>query len=275
MSAVNQDFVTYQGDTAKPIFTVVDSTGTAIDISSVTEITWKAGRNVADGAVITKTKTGGGIAFTTSGVDGKFTLTLTPTNTGALSDWYMHWASITDAFGNVTTVTVGRMMVGLPPTWSWVPSLVGVEDLYTVRDMIGDVRQSDQLLQDQQILAQIAIYSNVFLAAAGCCRSIAAFYGRDVDLVEGQLKTNWSNRTRMYRQLAIDLEQRGMSRGGAAAYAGGISLTDKQNNVANTDRTPPQFVIGMFDDLLPESPVGHQTGAGQGIAEEVSGISEV
>lgn len=265
MAVINQDFVTFKGDTVQPVFAVVDGNNNPVDISTVTDITWTARRNITDAVAITKLKSTGGIVFTNTGTDGKFTLKLAPADTSPLSDWYIHQASITDASGNVTTVTIGRMNVGLPPNWTFVPSLVGVESLYTVRRLIGDVVQSDPLLSDQEVLWAIGQYTNEWLAAAECCRNISSFYARQVDLVEGQLKNNYSQRSKRYSQLAVELEQRGFTRSGAAPYVGGTSLTDKNNQVENTDRTPPQFVIGMFDNLLPESPVGHQTGAGQGL----------
>lgn len=260
MAQQNQDFITYSGDNPAPIFTVLSSsTGATQNISGISQITWSVQRNATDGVIVSKTYTAGQISFPNSGTDGRFQVQISSTDTSAMSGWYQHFASITDASNNVTTVEVGRMQVGLQPSWTWDPGSVGVESLYTVRQLIGDTIQSDQQLQDQQILWAIGEYSNEWLAAAECCRNIAAYYSRLVDTVEGTLRTLYSSRTKRYQSLAADLEQRGFARGGTTVYAGGISITDKQNVVANTDRVPPNFVIAMYDNLLPEGPVGIQT----------------
>ena len=200
-------------------------------------------------------------------------MTIAGTDTTGLSGWYTHTAALTDSFGNVTTVEVGRMNVGPKSNWTWEPSLVGVEALYTVRRLIGDVRQSDQLLTDQEILWAISEYSNEWLAAAECARNIYAGFSVQIDLVQGELKTNYSNRARAFKILAIDLETRGMSRGGVTAYVGGTSVTDKISNALDTDRVPPSFVIAWADNLIPESPVGHQTNAAMGLPDDQSGIT--
>jgi hypothetical protein len=262
MAAPNQDFITYIGDSVSPIFTVLSPLSTGVDISGVTDITWKAQRNATSTNAVIKTKSGGGISFVTNGTDGAFQVNILTSDTAALSGWYMHTAILTSTVG-VMTATVGRMQVGPPPSWTWDPGSMPTTPLYVVRSLCGDTVQSDQQLSDEQIGWAISQYSNPWLAAAECCRMIAAYYSRMVDTVEGLLRTMYSSRRRSYMAMASDLEQRGFARGGVSAFVGGISLTDKQNNVANTDRVPPQFVLGMFDNLLPETPVGHQTGAGQ------------
>ncbi len=262
-AANNQDFVTYQGDNVQPIFTVRNAAGVALDISAAAEITWTARRSLNDPVAIIKTKSGGGITFTNIGTDGKFTLTLTATDTLALAGWYMHYASITDGSGRTTTVTVGRMEVGSTPNWTFDDAAAATEQLYLVRAMIGDTKQSDQLVSDQLISIALGRYSTTENAAAECARFVEAMYSREVDLVQGQLKTNYSQKAVAYGKLAIRLDQRGYARGGVTAYVGGISIMDKANNILNTDRVSPQFNIGMFDNLLPESPVGHESGVGQ------------
>src|ERR1043166_8816840 len=137
VASVNQDFVTYRGDTVKPIFTVVNSSGVAVDISSVTEITWTAKLNNDGSALITKTKTGGGITFVTTGADGKFQVNVLPADTLTLSGFYLHYASLVDGAGNVSTVSVGRMPVGVAPLWSYNPMELANSALYRVRLQIG------------------------------------------------------------------------------------------------------------------------------------------
>src|SRR6266498_2303077 len=145
---LNQDFVTYQGDDPQPVFTVLDSSGTAVDISTVSDITWIAKLNASTAAVVSKTKLTGGIAFTNTGTDGKFTVSLTKVDTAALTGNYEHYASITDAIGAITTVTVGRLQVGLEPVWTFDASSVSSQDLYGVRALYGDTIYAEQQLPD-------------------------------------------------------------------------------------------------------------------------------
>jgi len=273
MAAYNQDFITYQGDAVSPIFTVQDGSGNSIDISTADDIVWYCQRNETDGPVLTKRKSTNGIVFYTNGTDGKFQVNLTATDTASLSDWYQHLATIFDGNNNPTTVTVGRMQVGIKPNWTWVPSLVGIEPLYTVRNIIGDTIQSDQLLSDQQITWANEQYSNEWLAAAECARNIAIGFARQVDIGEGALKKNYSQRSKQYFRLAADLEQRGYARGGVQAYTGGTSISDKENSLANTDRVPPNFLIAMHDNLLPESPVGLQSDANLGAPQDLGALT--
>lgn len=141
--------------------------------------------------------------------------------------------------------------------WTYQSTLLStstaVINTMVVRRMIGDVLTGDQQLQDGEINYAIAQYSNLYLASAECARWIAAQFSRQVDLVQGELKTNYSQRAKSYKIMADDLQQRGMSRGaGSMPYAGGISVSDKQAQVEDTDRVTPQFNIGMDDNLLPE-----------------------
>ena len=273
MPAFNQDFITFTGNAVAPIFTVQDGNGNAVDISTAAEIKWYCQRNETDGPVLIKTLTSAQIAFVTDGTNGQFYVNILTTDTLQLSDWYQHLASITDGNGNITTVAVGRMQVAIKPNWTWVPSLVGIEPLYTVRNIIGDTIQSDQLLTDQQIEWANEQYSNEWLAAAECARNIAIGFARQVDIGEGALKKNYSQRSKQYFRLAADLEQRGYARGGVQAYTGGTSIADKENSLANSDRVPPNFLIAMHDNLLPESPVGLQSDANLGAPQDMGALT--
>lgn len=261
-AAINQDFVTYQGDDVSPIFTVTDASGTVVDISTVLEITWTCQRNLETAVALTKLKSTGGISFVTNGVDGKFQVLLTAANTTALEGFYLHRAKVTDSAGSVTSVTVGRMQVGLPPQWNYDPSInaTTAPTINIVRRIVGDVLPGDKQLQDEEIAFAIATYSNVYLASAECCRWIAAQYARKVDTVQGELHTLYSQQFKAYRLMAFDLETRGMARSGAGSgYAGGISVEDKAAQVADTDRVTPQFNLMMMDDEIPQSAVGNET----------------
>jgi len=260
---LNQDFVTYQGDDVSPVFTVyADATAqTVADISTVSNIIWRVQRNAESGAVsvLTKTKAAGQVAFLNTGTDGKFVVTITKADTAALDGYYLHIAQLVDAVGNVSTATVGRMQVGLHPVWTFDPTQVSATPLYQVRSLIGDIINSDQQLPDSTIDWAISNYSNIWLAGAECCRMLAAQFSRKVDTVQGEIRTLYSQQSKNYKMMALDLEQRGLLRGASMPYAGGISISDKTTQVEDTDRVPPQFNLAWGDNLLPVGPAGQQT----------------
>lgn len=148
-------------------------------------------------------------------------------------------------------------------TWTYDPALIGGVDatalMMQVRTLIADVNVGDQQLWDQQItfaLGQEA--NNIYLAAADCCRQLAAKYSRDVDTTQGELHRTYSARQRAYATRADELEQKGRSRSKGAGYAGGISKTDRDLRVQDADRVVPQFMIGLTDNWFPVAPVDNQ-----------------
>jgi len=150
--------------------------------------------------------------------------------------------------------------------WSYDSSLfstsTGTQATMIVRRLIGDVLSGNPQLQDGEINFAIAEWSNYYLAGAECCRWLSAQYSREVDLVQGDLKTNYSNKAKAYRDRATELETLGNTRGAAGAglaYAGGISVQDKIAQENDPDRVDPQYNLGMQDNTLPTGIVGNET----------------
>ncbi len=143
--------------------------------------------------------------------------------------------------------------------WSYDVGLLATSPLHQVRRLIGDVLVGDQQLQDEEINWTLTRYSNIYGACAELCRDLATMLARQVDLVQGELKTNYSQRSKRYKQLADDFQERYLR--GALPVAGGISVADKQNVQADPDRVPPAFQREQFDDRLPVTSVGEQTQA--------------
>ena len=151
-------------------------------------------------------------------------------------------------------------------TWTYTVTDLATSAKDQVRRLIGDVISTDQQIADEEINWILTQRSSIYGAAAECCRFIAGQYSRKVDVVTqasggGALKTNYSAQAKAYMSLAMTLESRSAMIGGGLPYAGGISVTDKQNNEADTDRVAPQFNIGMEDNYLPVGPVGNETSA--------------
>lgn len=258
-AATGQNFAIYAGDSAKPVITVTDNSGAVVDISGASEIAFSIYRSFSTAAVLTKLKSGGGVVFITNGTDGKFQPLLIPVDTATLSGNYVYAAKITDGAGNVATVTIGSMLVGPAPTWSYdAVALTGVDayaKLMQVRTLIGDVNINDQQLFDEQINFAIAQRGNIYGAGADCCRQLAAKYSRDVDTTQGELHRLYSARQRAFADRAKELEQISKFTGPGAPYAGGISNQDKAAAASDPDRVPPQFVVPMMQNYQPVGPV--------------------
>lgn len=266
-AALNQDFVTYAGNAVSPIFTVQTTAGVAINISTVSDITWQAQPDADTAAVLTKKKSNSGqIVFVTDGTDGKFQVNIATGDTTNFSGYYIHSATIFDASSNPTTVAVGRMQVALKPTWTYNPVALATSALFQVRRLIGDVLQADMQMQDQEILWQITQYPNIYSAAAACARALSAQYARLVDTIQGEMRTLYGQKAKNYQAIAAALEAQGRGRSGALAFAGGISASDKETQVEDNDRVSPQFNLMMNDNLLPEAPVGNLTPASRAAA---------
>lgn len=258
-AALNQDFVTYKTDNISPIFTV-QTAGVAINISTVSEIVWYCQLNNDGAQLIIKKKSTGGVQFVTDGSNGQFKVNILASDLTNLDGWYIHKAQITDAGGNPTTIEAGRMQVGPRPDWTYNAAQIAANPLYQLRLLIGDTVQNDKQLLDEEINYLLTLWNNnIFLAAAQCARGLQAKFARLVDVVQGEMKTNYSNKSKMYALMAVQLQSQGQNRGGATkAYAGGISVADKTTQVENADRVAPQFNLGMDDNLLPVGQSGNQ-----------------
>lgn len=265
MTDATQFFITYNGDSQNPGFSVYSdiTKKTPLDISGAANIILTAQRDLESPIILTKQKTNGGIVWAdaSNGEDGRFAAVLVAADTANLSGFYYFVAVIIDAFGNASTVSAGRWQVGPGPLWTYSGD-PRVSDKDAVRFLIGDTVWKDQLINDPEILFALTQRTSTKGAAADCCRAIAARLSREVDSVDAQLRTMWSSRARQFSARAFELDaQAKMGGGGAMPYAGGISISDRSRDIQNTDRVQPEYVIGADDNLnAPVAPVGHEKG---------------
>lgn len=264
MTAQNQDFTTYIGDSCQPVVTVKrnNGSGTAIDVSTVQEIVWVASRDATSGPVLTKRKSLGGIKFVTDGKNGEIEIDILPADTAQLTGYYLQRVVITDAAGNVSTVTIGRMLVGIGPVWTYSGDPRS-SDRDAVRYLIGDIIVADPQINDPELDFALSQCSSIYRAAAIACRSLAGRLSREADTVDKDLRDSISQRARAYSRMAVAYDEQAMTRGGGLPYAGGISVADKEFQQNDQDRVAPQYTLGMDDNLIdPEAPVGGETQQG-------------
>jgi hypothetical protein len=244
MTKYSQDFRSEAGDVGVLEFTVVDGSGTPIAISTASEIVWKAARDFNTAPVITKRMSTGGI--TLPGGTGIFDVQIGTGDTTSFAGYYVHWAAVTDASGDNSTVELGRWQVGPTPSWSYSgdPAFSSRD---AVRFYIGDTESSAQILMDAEIDQTLTIYPNAFLAAAQCARTIAGRYSRKISKRVGDLSISYSDLAKQFFTLADELAAQGNTMG-VVPYSGGTSIADMQTVVSNTDRPKPDFWKKQFDE---------------------------
>lgn len=141
-------------------------------------------------------------------------------------------------------------------TWGYDASLIATSPLMQVRRLLGDTLSSDQQVQDEEITWSLSRW-NIYGATAEMALALSFQLARQVDVVQGELKTNFSNRSKQYAALARQMKL--LSNTSAMPYSGAVSIADKINVQSDTDRPPPDFQRGQFDDNLPVGQVGQQT----------------
>ena len=134
-------------------------------------------------------------------------------------------------------------------TWSYTADAVAAKD--RVRDLIGDTDTTDQQLQDEQLVALVAGEPNEFMAGARAAGILAARYARQVDKSVGPFRLSLSQKSKGYRDLAVELVEASKARITSSPYAipsaGGVSVAEKAAHAADATITQPDFKRGMHD----------------------------
>lgn len=110
MTAQDQDITGYfAGDSLTIQITVTDSSGNALDLSGAS-IEWVLTETHDRTRLIEKTTENGGISITDA-ANGVFEIYVQPQDTADLTGDFDHEAEVTDAGGNVVTVTSGIISI--------------------------------------------------------------------------------------------------------------------------------------------------------------------
>lgn len=122
----------------------------------------------------------------------------------------------------------------------------GSTDLDTVRFLIHDTDEDDQKLQDEELAWLLSSEGSPRAAAIAACSQLATRYASLVTSKSvGGMSISYANRASEYRQLAKELRARAALN--IAAYAGGISKSDKEA-VASDPDYETYFAVGMQDN---------------------------
>jgi hypothetical protein len=137
--------------------------------------------------------------------------------------------------------------VALLPPWTYGGDpAANAKD--NVRFLIGDTNPRDQLLNDAEINYYLAEFNNVPLnAAIRCCEAIMAFYSRRPTEKIGNVTINFSEQIKGVQNLKEELRRR-LAMTDASPFCGGISKSQKQSNLQNTDTIRPDFTKHMMEN---------------------------
>lgn len=105
MTAINQNFEMYAGDTKNIIIAVTDASGMALDLTAAT-VRWIL-KPPQPNAAIAISKSSPEIAID---ID-RITIKLLPKDTETLFGNFYHEAELTDQIGNVSTIMVGTAKI--------------------------------------------------------------------------------------------------------------------------------------------------------------------
>lgn len=121
-----------------------------------------------------------------------------------------------------------------------------------VRFLIQDTNTNIQLLTDDEVDFALSQSPNIYRAAAIAARAIALNFTRKptLDPAPGGVSLDPQQQAEKYLKLAEELEEQAgtVSGGGAAVFAGGISIADKETRTSDSDRTQPFFTSDMQSD---------------------------
>lgn len=122
-----------------------------------------------------------------------------------------------------------------------------------VRELIGDNDINHKLLSDNTIANALALFKNVFFAAAELCQELALMFARKVPISHEGASEQWGVLVENYRNLAEDYEKKGQAFAesvgtSGAPQAAALTKSGLRDINADTDRRLPVFSLGVLFD---------------------------
>jgi len=118
-----------------------------------------------------------------------------------------------------------------------------------VRFLVADTNTDDPFVTDEEItwaLSQSS--SNIYKAASLVARALSAKFSTLSDEVIGPLQFKYAERAKNYEKIAERLEKsesKSLSLDGI--YCGGVNVSDKESNAANSSIVQPELRKGITD----------------------------
>ena len=134
-------------------------------------------------------------------------------------------------------------------SWSYDPVKT---DKDKVRLLIGDTDKCNRLLEDEEIDCFLLVDCSPLRAAVSAAEAISATLATCVDEKVGQVSQSNSQAAEAFLALANRLRRRADEQSLGDAYAGGISIADKELREENTDRVRPKFEKNLHNEFRDE-----------------------
>ena len=123
-----------------------------------------------------------------------------------------------------------------------------------IRFLIGDTDTNDQLLSNEeiswmnsQVTGSTTSTDSLYTVAYRCLITIASKFSRLADQAVGDMGVSRSQKAKGARDQAKELKRLAESEGGTPTpYAGGITVSDKEIDIDNSDLVKPSFSQGQF-----------------------------
>ena len=155
-------------------------------------------------------------------------------------------------------------------TWTYTgnPSATARD---AIRFLVGDTDTNDQLVSDEeiawvnnQVSGSDTATTYLYSAAYRTMLTIASKFSRLADQTVGDLKVSLSQKADNARTQAVELKVLAGREGMVPVpNAGGISISDKEIDRANSDRVAPFFTSGQFANTADEDAGSARAPAGE------------
>ncbi len=132
-------------------------------------------------------------------------------------------------------------------TWSYDPTQLATNEVYQVRNEIGDVDVNYQLLQNEEITWNLSQERDFWSGCARCVEQIARLFLRKADVRLGRsMQIQYAKMSEQYLLMAKSLRQKAL--GTVPPFVGGMSVSDKIAYRQDTDLVVPSFQVGMMEN---------------------------
>ena len=132
-------------------------------------------------------------------------------------------------------------------TWSYGDP--AAEDLWAVRLLLGDIFESDQLLQDEEINWLLTENTDIYGAAAEGARMISAQFARLADTKSiGDLSVSYAQRSARFVDLAKRLDERAERAGLIPTPYAAIRTADREADDDDTSLITRRFSRNQFGE---------------------------
>lgn len=145
-------------------------------------------------------------------------------------------------------------------TTTYVLANLGLMGKDAARFYLGDTDMTAAQLQDEEIVFALSLRQFFWGGVSLCARALSGKYSRLVNTSADGVSVQHSQRANAYAILANEYEAKQALF--AVPYVGGISVSDMQAILSNSDRVPDIFRFCMFDDpptdgtMMPNQPGG-------------------